>query len=175
MCDRDAAKKAIDHYLQERKSSGRDRRIAVRAPRPQSQWSSYDRADLGRTYCYALGRAAARGYPGGTRCVLGRQGVPVVGDSAAANSCPTPLGAFGSDLASGTGLATASVAPMRIITGDDLGGTSIDALPSATDARLHGFPAARAMRQQELTSDIAGALARLLHRYRRSAVSVRRI
>ena len=63
--DREAAKKAIDDYLQERQKqpapvSGNRRE----APRSEERWSTYDRVDLGSDILYALGRLAARGLGG---------------------------------------------------------------------------------------------------------------
>ena len=66
--DREAAKKAIDDYLQERQKqpapvSGNRRE----APRSEERWSTYDRVDLGSDILYALGRLAARGLGGAGR------------------------------------------------------------------------------------------------------------
>ncbi len=69
--DRDAAKKAIDHYLQERRKqpvvAAGDRRTTGRAS--GDHWSAYDRADLGGDILFALGRAALRGVSGAGRAV----------------------------------------------------------------------------------------------------------
>lgn len=139
--DRDAAKKAIDHYLQERgKHQPSDRRESYRAD--EQRWSAYDRVDLGSDILYALSRAAMRMGSGGARAV------PAAGVAAgvAANS-----GAF-ADAASGAGaLPDATTA---LFGGDALSGVSnvaggamnevmrsaaaADVLPSATDALFGG-------------------------------------
>ena len=145
--DRDAAKKAIDHYLQERgkhrpsvPSTPSDRRESYRAD--EQRWSAYDRADLGSDILYALSRAAMRMGSGGARAV------PVAGvaGGVAANS-----GAF-ADAASGAGAL--SDATTALFGGDALSGVSnvaggamtevmrsanvADVLPSATDALFGG-------------------------------------
>ena len=76
--DRDAAKKAIDHYLQERQKqpqaiTGNSEAIRNNARLP---WSSSDHAGLGADIVFALGRAATRGIGG-----MGRS-APVAGDRA---------------------------------------------------------------------------------------------
>ena len=94
--DRDAAKKAIDHYLQERQrqpAAGSDRRAGGRAA--GDQWSSYDRADLGADILYALGRAAVRGVSGTGRAVpVGAAGAAVTpgafADAGGATSAALP-------------------------------------------------------------------------------------
>jgi hypothetical protein len=65
--DREAAKKAIDHYLLERQRPppqlpGGDRRTTHRAS--GDWWSTTNRADLGTDILFALGRAALRGVAG---------------------------------------------------------------------------------------------------------------
>lgn len=58
--DREAAKKAIDHYLQERKKQNTVVITEPRARHTDERWSAYDRAELGSDILYALTRAASR-------------------------------------------------------------------------------------------------------------------
>ena len=91
--DRDAAKKAIDHYLQERQ---KQRPVAVSDRREGgrssgNQWNSYDRADLGSDILYALGRAAMRIGPGTARTAPVGAGVAggAMADSVASDVLPS--------------------------------------------------------------------------------------
>lgn len=134
--DRDAAKKAIDHYLQERQKQRTvvitERRETARSA--GSPWSSYDRADLGADILYALGRAATRLVSGGGRTA------PAIGGAASApvfaERIPDATSAlFGSDVASSAGASLAgsvtnAAAGWTTGTTEALG----NALPSATDA-----------------------------------------
>ena len=140
--DRDAAKKAIVHYLQERQKSApaqtSERRESARSS--GAQWSSYDRADLGTDILFALGRAATRGLsPAGRVAGAGAAGAAteVFADSSlAAGGLPDATSAlFGADLAAGASGAVAHVASAASAAlATSLGGLMSDALPSATDA-----------------------------------------
>ena len=147
--DRDAAKKAIDHYLQERQRQpavGNDRRAGGRAA--GDQWSSYDRADLGADILYALGRAATRGVSSTGRAVpVGVAGAAVTpgafADAGGATGAALPdatSALFGADALSGgasqfSGDALSSLASSAT---EGVGGAVSDALPSATDALFGG-------------------------------------
>ena len=136
--DRDAAKTAIDHYLQERQkqpaSSASDRRTTGRIS--GDQWSTYDRADLGTDILFALGRAAVRGVAGAGR------GAPAAGamfadaGSAAGAALPDATSAWlGAHALSGAGVTasgTASDALSALASGAT--GAVSDVLPSATNA-----------------------------------------
>lgn len=123
--DRDAAKKAIDHYLQERQ---KPRAVVVTERRAtpryrDAPWSAYDRADLGTDILYALGRAASRLFTGGGRAIPAA-GAAAVAAPALADTVPDATFAlFGPDTAVAAGGAMAGA-------GEALG----SALPSATDA-----------------------------------------
>ena len=170
--DRDAAKKAIDHYLQERqrtqgKTAAGERREMGR--NEQSQWSAYDRMDLGSDILYALGRAAARGFSGGARTGGGLAGgagasggfaAPALAADVLPDVLPDAEAAlFGAGLASGAsetvaGVADTATSSLTEALGGGIGngiGHISEALPSATDA-LFGTVASGA-------SEIAGALA----------------
>ena len=144
--DRDAAKKAVDHYLLERQkqptANDSNRRYSGRAS--GDQWSSYDRADLGSDILYALGRAAARGVSGAGRAAPAAgagmsSGAFADAGSAADAALPDATSAlFGSDLASG------------------LTSTVSDALPSATDA-LFGAASSGAGDALGAFSDVASS------------------
>jgi len=120
--DREAAKKAIDHYLQER-----HKHVPSQAPiygGPSSRgyspqgWTGYDTVDLASDILFALGRAATRGLgSAGARAVPAAAGVGVGAVLADTGTVATGglLESIGSGAASGIG-----------------GGAS--ALPSATDA-----------------------------------------
>lgn len=129
--DRDAAKQAIDHYLQERQQqpavSGGRRDAGYSG---QGQWSNLDHADLGSDILYALGRAALRGGSGASRTGAGiASGAGAAGTfggaAAAADILPDATAVlFGADL-------TASAAATSLSEGVSSIG---NALPSATDA-----------------------------------------
>lgn len=131
--DRDAAKKAIDHYLQERHrrpvAGVGERRNTGRGS--GDHWSAYDRADLGADILFALGRAAMRGVAGAGRAApLGA----VAGASAAGfTALPDATSAlFGTDAVSraGEALAGGTMSSWASGAADGVG----SALPSATDA-----------------------------------------
>jgi hypothetical protein len=111
--DRDAARKAIDHYLQARQKQpaviAGDRRAANRSA--GDQWSAYERAGLGADILYALGSAVARGISG-----LGRA-APAAGASVSvADVLPDATAAFfGSDLAAGAAGDMASSAGEGVV------------------------------------------------------------
>jgi hypothetical protein len=118
--DRDAAKKAIDHYLQERQrrpvAGAGNRRSTGRVS--GDQWSTYDRADLGADILFALGCAAMRGVSGAGRAV---PAVAAVGASASEfTALPDATSALFGTLSDGTGDVTASVV-------SELGGSVFDA------------------------------------------------
>ena len=146
--DRDAAKKAIDHYLQERHrrpvAGVGERRATGRAA--GDRWSAYDRADLGADILYALGRAAARGVSGTGRAVpVGAAGVATLAPGAFADAggaagaaLPDATSAlFGADALSGAAAAQFSgdaLTSLALSTAESAG----SALPSATDALFGG-------------------------------------
>ncbi len=149
--DRDAAKKAIDHYLQERQRrpvvSVGDRRNTGRAA--GDQWSAYDRADLGADILYALGRAAMRGVSGTGRVVpVGAAGAAVThgafADAGGATSVALPdatSALFGTDALSSAGASAVSgdaLTSLASSTAEGVGGAVTGALPSATDALFGG-------------------------------------
>ena len=158
--DRDAAKKAIDHYLQERKkhspTNTGERRESTRPA--GDQWSSYERADLGTDILFALGRAAMRIGAGAGRAVpagvAGGVAGGVMADSSAfadagASALPDATSAlFGADrLAAATGAASAGIGEaVSASVGDIAGATAgsfgkaleIEPLQSATDALFGG-------------------------------------
>lgn len=160
--DRDAAKKAVDHYLQERQrqpvAAASDRRVGGR--QAGDNWSAYDRADLGADILYALGRAAARGVAG-----IGR-GAPAAGAGASGavladtgitpNSFPDATSALfgGDDVVAGASRAVASVAGAGTV---DLSGAS-QALPSATDALFGASSGGAADAVSGLGGEFANAL-----------------
>ncbi len=164
--DRDAAKKAVDHYLLERQkqrpSTPDDRRTTGRGA--GDQWSAYDRADLGADILYALGRAAARGVSGTGRvvpasAVAGASAAAFADSSgAAAGALPDATAAlFGSDLASGAGAAASGVAAGAASSlAAGAGDTMSDALPSATDALFGAAPGAVGDAAGALTGEFAG-------------------
>ncbi len=118
--DRDAAKKAIDHYLQERQrnvpshypSASRDSGYASSG---RSGGMDYYTADLAADILFALGRAATRGLGG-----VGGRAVPAA-VGAGAGSAMADTGAL-----AGGGLLESI--------GSGVGNGAASALPSATDA-----------------------------------------
>lgn len=124
--DREAAKKAIDHYLQER-----HKHVPTQAPiyggpsaggyRPQG-WTGYDTVDLASDILFALGRAATRGLgSAGARAVPAAAGAGA--GSVLADSGGATTGGLLESIGSGIGSGASS----------GIGGAS-SALPSATDA-----------------------------------------
>ena len=143
--DRDAAKKAIDHYLLERQ---KQRPVAVSDRRESgrssgNQWNSYDRADPGSDILYALGRAAMRMSPGTARTApvgAGAAGGAMADSGAFADAVPGALpdatsALFGSDVLSGA-VTKAGAAASELLGG--AGSVASDVLPSATYALFGG-------------------------------------
>lgn len=123
--DRDAAKKAIDHYLLERQ-----KQVPVQYPAhsggssgsPSSGgWSNWDTADLAADILFALGRAAARG--------VGHVGSRVV---------PAAAGASAGTVLADTGSATTGGLLESIGSGLGSAASTGNALPTATDALFGG-------------------------------------
>jgi Transcription factor zinc-finger len=115
--DRDAAKKAIDHYLQERQKQVPGNAPIYGGPAGgyrASGWNGYDTAELASDILFALSRAAVRG--------LG---------SAGARAVPAAAGVGAGSVLADTG-AAASGGLLESIGSGVSGGAS--ALPSATDA-----------------------------------------
>jgi hypothetical protein len=159
--DREAAKKAIDHYLQERK-----RHVAVPPTSGSASydysgsntgWNTYDSVGLAADILFALGRAATRGVgAGASRVVPAAAGVAtgsVLADGNAAvtgglldslhngagGALPTATDAlFGSTL-DGGGFGSSALGGLT----SSLTSGASDALPSATDA-LFGSAASAA-------------------------------
>jgi hypothetical protein len=153
--DRDAAKKAIDHYLQERQKqlpSRPSREYGYSPGTRDDSWSTWDSiyaTSMATDLLFALGRAASRGLSGGSRvlpsgaavgstAVLADAGA--VASGGALSSIPTATDAlFGSASREGMLLAD-SAAEAFGSTGGAVGGaldtlpSAADALPSATDA-----------------------------------------
>ena len=160
--DRDAAKKAIDHYLQERRKqpvvAAGDRRTTGRAS--GDPWSAYDRADLGGDILFALGRAALRGVSGAGRAVPAGVAAGVTSGAfadaggAASTGLPDATSAmFGADALSGTGAGDAVSSIISGATGGAMESAG-SALPSATDAL---FDAASGGAGGEFANLFAGA------------------
>lgn len=115
--DREAAKKAIDHYLQERQ-----KQVPAQYPAQSpgygyrstsgGGWSNWDTADLAADILFALGRAAARG--------VGHAGARVA---------PAAVGAGAGSVLADTG--TAATGGLLDTLGSAAGNS---ALPTATDA-----------------------------------------
>lgn len=121
--DREAAKKAIDHYLQERQ-----KQVPVQYPSqpPGSghststtgSWSQWDTAGLAADILFALGRAATRG--------VGHAGSRVLPAAAGAGA--------GSAIADGGTAATGGLLESIGSGASSATNTGIGALPTATDA-----------------------------------------
>lgn len=129
--DREAAKKAIDHYLQERQ---KQRTVVISEPRarhPDQRWSAYDRADLGSDILYALGRAASRWVAGGGRTAAGAgaagASLPGLADGKLETFPDATSALFGTDAAQHAGGALAGASE-----------AFSTALPNATDALFGG-------------------------------------
>ncbi len=167
--DRDAAKKAIDHYLQERQRkqgtqgqpvAAGERREAGR--NQQSQWSAYDRMDLGSDILYALGRAAARGFSGGGRAAGGLAGGAGASGgfaSAAAATAVLPDAdtvLFGADLAASTAASS-----LTDSLGSGVSGLSevSEVLPSATEVLLGAATGGAGEAVGALSGELAGDIA----------------
>ena len=150
--DREAAKKAIDHYLQERQkqpepTAGGGRRETTRPG--NERWSNYDRAGLGTDILYALGRAASRGAYNTGRTVPAVGGA--VGGSAASTleTFPDATSALFGDVSSGATSAASTA-------GNVLSGAASDVMPNATDA-LFGASNDAAGAVGTFSSEIANA------------------
>ncbi|MGL4230374.1 MAG: hypothetical protein ACRCWJ_03325 [Casimicrobium sp.] len=158
--DRDAAKKAIDHYLRERQKhlpSQPPQNYGYSQRHEGRDWDAWDAiyaADLATDLLWALGRAAGRG--------LSRTAVPAAGGVAAggalaeAASESAVTGVSGGLLeaihSDGAGLSTATdalfgpatqsaggaIESLGSVASERLGGIASDALPSATDALFGG-------------------------------------
>ncbi len=165
--DRDAAKKAIDHYLQQRGTHQpsqvpMDRREAPRAA--DQRWSAYDRAELGSDILYALGRAAMRLGSGGARAVpAGVAGAAAAeggafadaasNTAATAGTLPDATSAlFGNEVLSSVS-NTAGGAVNEVLRGAG----AADVLPSATDALFGGASEAAGNVTAGLGGEIANA------------------
>ncbi len=159
--DRDAAKKAVDHYLQERQrqpqpGAAGDRRYGARAA--GDRWSSYDRADLGSDILYALGQAAMRGVAGAGRSVpvgaAAGSSVPVFADSgSAASSLPDATAAlFGNE-----GFSADALSALGAGIGNGAGESLSNALPSATDALFGAVSDSAGDAASGMLSDIGGS------------------
>ncbi len=177
--DRDAAKKAIDHYLQERKkfspATTGERRESGRAA--GDQWSSYDRANLGTDILFALGRAATRIGAGAARTVPAAAAGAVLVDSGAfadagAGALPDATSAlFGSGVLSGaassasTGIGSAMGARMgdsvsETVSSFGIGKTlELEPLPSATDALFGGVSAGVGEAARGISGGLSGEIA----------------
>ena len=175
--DRDAAKKAIDHYLQER-----GKQLPSQPPRDygytpmgdRSQWDTWDTlyaANIASDLLFALGRAASRGLGGvGRAGVAGAAGAStgsVMADGSGAATGGLLDSLYASDVASALpGLPTATDALFGnassgssiLGVGDALSGLSSnvgDALPSATEA-LFGSGTSESL--SSLTSGISDSI-----------------
>lgn len=113
--DRDAARKAIEHYLQERRKQVPTERPSIEyghAPNHRDRWDTWDKlyaADLAIDLLFALGRAATRG--------------------------------FARSAAAGTGAFASSAAPLSALalTGEALGDApGLGGMASATDVLFGG-------------------------------------
>jgi hypothetical protein len=166
--DRDAAKKAVDHYLQERQrqpAASADRRTMGRAS--GDQWSSYDRADLGADILFALGRAAMRGVPGAGRAVpvgaaAGSSGSVFADATGAAGSAmPDATSAlFGAGAMSGAGAGSGAGGAGDAFSSLASGaGESVStAVPSATDALFGAVSSDAGDAASGLTGEFANVL-----------------
>ena len=165
--DRDAAKKAIDHYLQERgkhqpAQARSDRREGPRAD--EQRWSTYDRVDLGSDILYALSRAAMRTGTGTARAVPAAGFASgVAADSSAFADAATGAAAmpdattalFGSDALSGvSNAAGGAIGTMGEVM---RGASAVDVIPSATDALFGGASEAAG----NVTAGLGGEIANL--------------
>ncbi|MEQ1774414.1 MAG: zf-TFIIB domain-containing protein [Burkholderiales bacterium] len=163
--DREAAKKAIDHYLLERQrqpaAGAGDRRNTGRSA--GDQWSAYDRADLGTDILFALGRAAMRGVSGAGRAVpvgaaAGTSGAALGGGGGTAfTELPDATSAlFGADALSNAGAAVSSGALSSLASGAAEGVSG--ALPSATDALFGTVSSGAGDAASGLTNEFASVL-----------------
>lgn len=96
--DRDAARKAIDHYLQERQKPVPAQRPSIdygHAPNHREGWDAWDKlyaADLAADLLFALGRAATRGFARPGSAATGAIGAgAVLADAGTAASSTTDL------------------------------------------------------------------------------------
>lgn len=90
--DRDAARKAIDHYLRERQKQVPSERPAIdygHSPRHRERWDTWDTlyaADLASDLLWALGRAATRGIFRSTPAIGGLGAGAVLADAGATSA-----------------------------------------------------------------------------------------
>ena len=152
--DREAAKKAIDHYLLERQ-----KQVPMNTSRATSSDRGYntsgstgfDVSDLGTDILYALGRAATRGFSGSGRAA------PAAGASGSVladgnlETFPDATSALFGDTASSTFAGAASSMT------EGLGSAVNDVLPSATDALFGGAAASMSDTTGGIAGEIAGA------------------
>jgi hypothetical protein len=157
--DRDAAKKAIDHYLQARAKhqppaqAPGERREGYRAA--DGRWNNVDRAELGADILYALGRAATRMGPSGARTVPAAAGGlsgGVFADTAGGALPDATSALFGGDALSGVTTGVADAAGAGI--GKALALDPSVTLPSATDALFGGASEAAASVTEGLGGEI---------------------
>ena len=150
--DRDAAKKAIDHYLQARQqqvpshapSYGGASSSGYSAP----DWNGFDTAGLAADILFALGRAATRGI-GHAGARAAPAAVDVAAGSALADGSTAVTGGLLESIGSGAGSGIGGMSNALPTASDALFGSSIlsdagsgllgsaasgDLLPSATDA-----------------------------------------
>lgn len=151
--DRDAAKRAIDHYLQQRQRpvvSNERREVGRPAGNYQDdRWTNVDRAILGSDILYALGRAATRMGPSSARTVPVAGGVSsgVFADTTTNALSDATSALFGADALAGVAGAAAS----------GIDALPADALPNATDALFGGASEAAGNVTAGLGDEIANA------------------
>jgi hypothetical protein len=184
--DRDAAKKAIDHYLRERKQqipASPPQSYGYSQGRHQRGWDTWDSiyaADIATDLLWALGRAASRGLaravpPGavgaGAGSVFADSGAAGVGggllsgtDALAHAGAPLATATdalFGAAGAEGASMLVANSAATMLgnaggVTSDAFASAS-DALPSATDALFGGGSATDLFANAgSVASDVSG-------------------
>ncbi len=149
--DREAAKKAIDHYLLERQKQVPVKLgHAGRGGYDPHSGIGFNVGDLGSDILYALSRAATRGLSNAGRAV------PAAGASSAAMA-DSRLEAFPDATSAlfGAGDAAGHVASSL---GNSLGSTVSEALPSATDALFGGVAGSMGDATAGIGGEIAGAL-----------------
>lgn len=163
--DRDAAKKAIDHYLLARQTpvpmnAGR---AAGRGRGYDSVYDSYGSAglnggELGADILYALGRAANRGLGGAGRAVpaAGVSGVSGAMADSTLEAFPDATSALFGGSAGETSVGVMTDTASALAGG--LSGTASDALPSATDALFGAASSGLGDAAAGLSGEFASAL-----------------
>lgn len=163
--DRDAAKKAIDHYLQARQQQVPSQTPIYGGPSSSGYsapgWTGYETAGLAADILFALGRAATRGIGhAGTRAAPAAvgAGVGAGAGSALADGGTAATGGLLESIGTGTGYGMGGASNALPTASDALFGSSVlsdagssvlgntadgDLLPSATDA-LFGSTASAA-------------------------------